>query len=470
MADEASPSRFQSWVNRAQLLLSVITAAGAFYISLQQQRLADAQAKLSLRVETQQKTSRYAEEMTKYIEKLASAEDKEKPRLNALMIDLVDAITSAAGSQSGDVEDRRLVHMPMWLALSTGNDDGLRLIAGNAERQAIWLPMAMQSGDKKVRETAMEVLKTSRIQRPAEILKSIFELSDEFDNQDLELKALTTMQHVVVRMKRRSDPALEPGDATLQPIVTRATSVRASLRGAMAASDLSLEERTSIGMRERAYTALLESMGVNELTVAVATSSATSPGPMPSSNVNHKALEALESDDAEMRRDARATLAGQLDPATTAVLLKNIKDPKSSYRARLGAAVVLKETSRNVTLSSDDDLRAIIALIGDNDATMRMNAAEFLMKITDPATVNKASAELMRIVRDRDGAGARPNQVYNAVAVLGTWLRVLPKSLSTERDSIRKFMIEQRAGMAASESWTQTRALIDDLIKLNDSA
>ena len=102
---------------------------------------------------------------------MASAEDKDQPRMNALMIDLVDAITSAASSQSGEIERNRLSHMPMWLALSTGNDDGLRLIAGNAERQAVWLAMALQSSDKKVRETAIEVLRTSRVQQPAEALK-----------------------------------------------------------------------------------------------------------------------------------------------------------------------------------------------------------------------------------------------------------------------------------------------------------
>jgi hypothetical protein len=472
MADEASSSRFQSWMNRAQLLLSLITAAGAFYISVQQQRLAEAQAKLSLQVETQQKTSRYAEEMTKYIERMVSAE--EKPRLNALMIDLVDAITSAAGSQSGDIERNRLAHMPMWLALSTGNDDGLRLIAGNAERQAIWLPMAMQSSDRKVRETAMEVLRTSRIQPPAEVLKSIFDLSDEFDNLDLEPKALAAMQQVVVRMKRRDDPALERDDRTLRPIVDRLSSIRTSLRGAMAASGLSLEERTKIGMRERTYTALLESIGGNKPTIAAAASIETSPGPsvgVPTSNVNQKALEALESDDAETRRNARVTLAGQLDPATTAVLLKNIKDPKSSYRATLGAVVVFKETSLNVALSGDEEVRAIIALIGDDDATLRANASEFLMKTTDPVMVKKASAELRRVVRDRDEADARPNQVYNAVAVLGTWLRVLPDSLSTERESIEKFVIEEKARMMASGSkWSKTVALIDDLIKLKPSS
>ena len=250
MPDEASPSRFQSWINRAQLLLSLVTAAVAVYVSVQQQRLGEAQARLSLQVETQQKTSKYADELTKYIEKMASAEDKDK-RLNALMIDLVDAITSAASSQSGEIERNRLAHMPMWLALATGNADGLRLIAGNAERQAVWLPTALQSSDKKVRETAIEVLSTSRIQQPAEVVRSIFDLSDELENQDLEQKALAAMQQVIVRMKRRVDPALEPGDKALQPIVTRIRSIRTSLRGAMAASDLDLEQRANIQARDR---------------------------------------------------------------------------------------------------------------------------------------------------------------------------------------------------------------------------
>jgi len=470
MPDEASPSRFQSWINTAQLLLSLVTAAVAIYVSVQQQRLGEAQARLSLQVETQQKTSKYADELTKYIEKMASAEEKDK-RVNALMIDLVDAITSAASSQSGEIERNRLSHMPMWLALATGNDDGLRLIAGNAERQAVWLAMSLQSSDKKVRETAIEVLRTSRVQQPAEVLKSIFELSDELDNLDLEQKALAVMQQVIVRMKRRGDPALEPGDKTLQPIVSRIGSIRTSLRGAMAASDLDLEQRTNIQAREQRFTAVLESIGIHEPTVAAVPSAGTPPQTAVNTNTNQKALEALESDDAETRRGARATLASQLDSKTTAALLKNLKDPRGSYRSRLGAAVVLKETSRSVALSSDEEVRAVVALIGDDDATLRTNASEFLMKITDPVTVRKTRDELMHVVRNRDEVGARPNQVYNAAAILGTWVRVLPDSLSSERAVIEAFLIAEKDKMLAPNSkWAKTGALIDDLIKLKASS
>ena len=470
MPDEASPSRFQSWINRAQLLLSLVTAAVAVYVSVQQQRLGEAQARLSLQVETQQKTSKYADELTKYIEKMASAEDKDK-RVNALMIDLVDAITSAASSQSGEIERNRLSHMPMWLALATGNDDGLRLIAGNAERQAVWLAMALQSSDRKVRETAIEVLRTSRIQQPAEVVKSIFELSDELDNQDLEQKALAVMQQVIVRMKRRGDPALEPGDKTLQPIVSRIGSIRTYLRGRW-------RPPTSIWSNART-----SRRGNRDSRPSWTPSESTNPrsplcqapghrrGRAVDTNTNQQALEALESDDAETRRGARATLASQLDSKTTAALLKNLKDPRGSYRSRLGAAVVLKETSRSVALSSDEEVRAVVALIGDDDATLRTNASEFLMKITDPATVRKTRDELMRVVRNRDEIGARPNQVYNAVAILGTWVRVLPDSLSSERAAIEAFLVLEKGKMLAPGSkWAKTGALIDDLIKLKASS
>ena len=93
------------------------------------------------------------------------------------------------------------------------------------------------------------------------------------------------------------------------------------------------------------------------------------------------------------------------------------------------------------------EVRAVVALIGDDDATLRTNASEFLMKITDPATVKKTRDELMRVVRNRDETGVRLNQVYNAVAILGTWVRVLPDSLSSERDALEAFLVEEKRKM-----------------------
>ena len=253
------------------------------------------------------------------------------------------------------------------------------------------------------------------------------------------------MQQVIVRMKRLGDTGAELDDKTLQPIVSTMRSIRTSLRGAMAASDLDLEQRTNIRAREQRFTAILESIGIHEGTLAAVPNTAMPPGTSAGPNTNQQALEALESDDAETRRGARSTLASQLDSATTAALLQNLKDPRGSYRARLGAAVVLKETPRSVALSSDEEVRAVVALIGDDDATLRTNASEFLMKITDPATVRKTRDELMRVVRNRDEAGARPNQVYNAVAIMGTWVRVLPDSLSSERVALEAFLVGKRA-------------------------
>lgn len=478
MSDEAlvagaAPLGLQKWINGGQLFLSLITAAGAFYISVQQHRLADDQARLALQVETQAKTSRYAEELTKYMDKMTRAGEKESPRLNALMIDLVDAMTSAASSTKGEIENDRLIHMPMWLALSTGNADGLRLIAADAKRREIWLPMALQSTDKNVRETAIEVLRTSRDQQPVGLLMLIFELSDELDNPELEEKALSAMQHVIARMKRRGDPALEPGDRALQPIVIRIGSIRTFLRSSMAAPDLSLVEREQLQRRERGFTATLDAFGVQGAVAVTMPSGVQVPVPSasPSSNApqladNRQALQALESGDAEVRRKARVDLSNQLDAATMASLLENIRNPGASYRAKLGAVVALRETPLNVALPHRE-VRSVVTLIGDDDATLRTNAAELLMKITDPSTVRTTYDELVGIVAKRDDAGARPNQVYNAVAILGTWARVLPDSLADQRAKIERFLTEARTGMSIPGSqWRKTAALIDDLMAL----
>jgi len=242
----------------------------------------------------------------------------------------------------------------------------------------------------------------------------------------------------------------------------------------MAVADLTLEDRAQILAREQRFTQTLKLIGIHEPTVASAghtVPSSGTPTVSQGAQIRGQVINDLESDDAKTRRDARVSLANNLDSATASSLLKAIKDPKANYRAKLGAAVVLKETSFNVALSSDEDVRAVAALIGDDDPTLRTNASEFVMKMTDPATVTKMYNELTRIVRDRNQAFARPNQVYNAVAILGTWMRVLPDSLSARRDEIQRFLLNEKQQMAASDTqWAKTRVLIDDLIKLRGNS
>ena len=82
-------------------------------------------------------------------------------------------------------------------------------------------------------------------------------------------------------------------------------------------------------------------------------------------------------------------------------------------------------------------------LIGDDDVLIRKYTYRSLMKLTDPGTV-KLVHDGRRIIQNR--ASASPNAVYNAVVVLGTWLRILPVELADRTDrgrSIRSWLLSR---------------------------
>jgi hypothetical protein len=90
------------------------------------------------------------------------------------------------------------------------------------------------------------------------------------------------------------------------------------------------------------------------------------------------------------------------------------------------------------------------------------------MRVTDQATVKTASEALVRVISMRNAAGSRQNQVYNAVAILGTWARVLPDSLAGERKTIENFLSTTQEALKNEPNWDKTYTLLDQLLQLRN--
>src|SRR5437867_6022187 len=142
--DNGSTGRFRSWISNGQLLITLLTAAFSFYLSVQQsnikkkqddlsvtqQEIKTKQEKLALVVTTKAETEKWAERTLSYVEKLSMPVAKKE----AIVIDLLDAIALANASQQGTTDSQKILHTPLWIALATGNVEALGLI-GNADNR-----------------------------------------------------------------------------------------------------------------------------------------------------------------------------------------------------------------------------------------------------------------------------------------------------------------------------------------------
>ena len=106
--------------------------------------------------------------------------------------------------------------------------------------------------------------------------------------------------------------------------------------------------------------------------------------------------------------------------------------------------------------------------MGDEDVLIRKYASEALMKLTDPGTVHLVHNELRRLLQDR--TAVPPNAVYNAVVVLGTWLRILPPPLLAERAAIITELQALKEQLRRDPQWGKTSALIDEMLRQSTAA
>ena len=546
--DDGSMGRFRSLVSNGQLLLTLLTAAFSFYLSVQQsnikkkqdalsvtqQEIKTKQDELTLVVTTKAETEKWAERTLKYVEeKLPSMTAAKK---EAIVIDLLDAIALANASQQGTTDRQKILNAPLWIALAAGNVEALGLLGDADNRRDVWFNLANGSGDITVRKTAMEALARSSASKPMEYLLKIYVLSEELNNGDILDNAIEQINRVVRVMERYPDPARFREDDRIKPLVARLEALRTSLAASAAAPGLdakaAAERRSALQHQaqgvERAL-AFLQGSDVQQITSARDTFNAlfnawdaapeseqgkkaladakailgklrpnnqldgkavfealdeeirqAEPGSEQLTKINtafsalsastpkadvKSLIEGLKSTDTDTRRQSRQALANVNDPKATDQLLQELLADKTSYRVRLGVASALYQVKQPIVITDPNHVRALVELIGDDDVLIRKYASESLMKLTDPGTVKLVHDELSSIIRSR--ASASPNAVYNAVVVLGTWLRILSSNLQTERAAINSELVALKSQLQKEPKWSNTSALIDEMLRLS---
>ncbi len=490
-----------------------------------QQEIKRKQDELTLHTQTTAETEKFVQIAESYLDKLTI----DKRQKEAILIDLFDAIALATVSAEGKSDRGKLEHMPLSIALATQNVDALGLIGIAEDRRETWLGLAKVSGDPNVRITAMTALARTSGSDPMGHLLKIYELSDWLSNGDTLNAALLQLSVVITVMKGDSNPDKFRDAKPLVPLVNRLEELRtafatqaAALGGDKQKIEVALQNESRV---KEALKLLRSSPG--PLAGASDTGSSTlqcvgawldadpaharelkdwwkskgyrgdgvllieetdnggkrdllikeknivcgdivpPPPPPPPDSALAAVLVNLKSDDTETRRETREKLASSTDPGATDQLLDALLAEGSNYRIRIGVASALYSTRRPIVVNDPAKAAALVALIGDDDELVRKYASESLMKLTDPPTVTLVHGELRKLI-DQPRPGS-PNAMYNAVVVLGTWLRILPTSLQSEKVAIEQDLNQLQKKLKGDRNWEHTSKLIDDMLRLKEA-
>ncbi len=173
-------------------------------------------------------------------------------------------------------------------------------------------------------------------------------------------------------------------------------------------------------------------------------------------------IAALKADDVETRRKAREELA-KGGAANVPLLLAALRKEPDNYRMKAGIGFTLFKMTEPVSITKSEDASLLVQLAGDNESDVRQYASEFIMRLSDAGSIKTILPELKTaIAREQAAAAPNGNAVYNAVVILGTWMRTLPSELSDERSGITQYLNELKPQLSNGR-WGKTRALIDEL-------
>ena len=153
-------------------------------------------------------------------------------------------------------------------------------------------------------------------------------------------------------------------------------------------------------------------------------------------------LKKLYSDKTQERQDARTSLVSQgtvsLEP-----LLKMLQVGNMEPRLRISLAYALDQIPQPVVVTDEQNIRVLTNLIGDDQREVRQYVSQFLMKLSDGNTVQMLRRAILAIPHTE--AAKTGDAVYNAVVILGTWIRVLPPELDEFKKTLAKDLTNLQA-------------------------
>jgi hypothetical protein len=482
-------------------------------------RLNFLQGELTRRIQREGVTQTYAEKILSNLDKL----NMDAEQRGTVIIDMLDIITEAnlnTGEKPFTDSERQQV-IPLRLALATHDADLIAHIGTSKPKLKLWTDAAIESGNDEIKRTALRALaQIGRYRaREAELetfrfcVKKILEISENFSRTPIAEDAIKQFTVLVTatgnapilledvtlkELMQRGQDALklvvgnaikeggeqqqvQPPVPTPSPFGPRPTAFRDRVEASKSkvyqeiaytadtlnpsddntATRIESSRRIELAstMDKTVYKALQQ---LNDLNLK----KNVRPPSAAAKNLAASNIEALKSDDVEVRRKAREDLAAG-GAENVPLLLKALREMPNDYRIKVGVSFILSKINEPVSITNAADAALLVHLSGDGEPEVRQYASEFLMRLADPDSVNAVYPELQKAI-DQGQAGSQPNEnaVYNAVVVLGTWMRTLPDSLAANKKTIADYL-DNLASKLPKDKWGKTLGVIKELNAMN---
>ncbi|HEX9281166.1 MAG TPA: hypothetical protein VF878_01695 [Candidatus Udaeobacter sp.] len=498
----------RDFLDTLQLILTIVTGVVAV-------RLTFLQGELSRRVQREGITQTYAEKILSHLNDLKMDSEQR----GGVVIDVLDIITEAnlnlGEKPFTDAERQQLI--PLRLALATHDADLIAHIGADKRKLKLWTGTAIQSGNDEIKRTAIKALaqigryrgSIAELETFRFCLEKILEISDDFARTPLTQDAIE--QFTIMVGVTKKVPILledEPLKALIQRgrdalIIVASTSIKEGAeqqqlqRSAPTPSPPPLTSKPTAFVepvaRRRPNAIQSVAFANPDLTLPSDEASVATGSPHPLFVENsvlqtvHKALQqvddlnlkndtrtpaptnldtskigALRSDDVRVRRKARDDLAAG-GAGNVPLLLKALRDEPNDYRIKVGVSFTLSKINEPASITNSADAALLVHLIGDSGPDVRQYASEFLMRLADSDSVNAVYPELQKTI-DQAQAMPQPNEnaVFNAVVVLGTWMRTLPDGLAAKKKTIADYL-DNLASKLPKDKWGKTLAVIKEL-------
>jgi len=498
-------------LDTAQLIITIITAAFALKLNY-------VQGQLSTRIQREGITQTYAEKILSNLDKLKLDTEQR----GTVIIDMLDIITEAnlnTGEKPfTDLERQQLI--PLRLALATHDADLIAHIGTSKPKLKLWTDAAIESGNEDIKRTAIKALaqigryrgSIAELETFRFCVKKILEISEDFARsalaqdaieqfsallavtakvpillEDDQLKGLiqrgrdaliivasNSIKENAEQQSQRplatpspSPPALKPtafrdpeGGSkpnAFQAIAYTIDNLNPSDDKTATTAESSRRLQVASAAPNTIYKALrqVDDLNLKKDVVSRPTSTA-------SKNVAAGDIEALKSDDVQVRRKARDDLAAG-GAGNVPLLLKALREQPNDYRIKVGVSFTLSKINEPVSITDPADAASLVRLIGDAEPEVRQYASESLMRLADAKSVNAVYPELQKAI-DQAQAMPQPNEnaVFNAVVVLGTWMRTLPDSLGANKKTIADYL-DNLASKLPKDKWGKTLAVLKEL-------
>jgi hypothetical protein len=501
--EKTGGGKLMSFLTITNLLVTILIAIVTNAIDSRQKLLATHQDELKKALESRAQMEGITQGYTDKIFAHLADLKLEGSDHAGMVIDLFDMITEAniGGRVYNDPKREQLI--PLRMALLTGNDDELTNIGFAQDKRQLWVKFARESRNDKVRATALRALgkigvyarRESQLDELRFCITNILDISEGFqrsaiyDDARHSIEGLVNvidkepillddneLKNLFVRVTQqlasvRSDLLQKTPIPIESPPPTASKASRRPSRGTTASLYLAvtdLEPRSEPFLiaaeptRQLQETdAILNKLGKLNLSEQGDQTAAT-PALQDDGKIN-ELLKKLYSGKTEDRKEARISLVSR-GPGSLKPLLKMLQAGDLDPRLRISLSYTLDQLQQPVIVTDDEDIRALTNLIGDDQREVRRYVSSFVMKLSDGGSVRRLSESFLAIPHaDPAKTG---DALYNAVVIIGTWIRVLPPELGDLKKKFNADLTNLQAQLS-DQQWKRTRELIEEINVLN---